>query len=66
MIKLQSRVSKHKEFIYSYLRNIDQECNLIRFQMTDENAHERELLKRMKHLTLLQLKYRRRSRLLNL
>tara|TARA_R100001015_G_C4605930_1_gene160971 strand:+ start:445 stop:549 length:105 start_codon:yes stop_codon:yes gene_type:complete len=34
--------------------------------MTDENAHERELLKRMKHLTLLQLKYRRRSRLLNL
>ena len=63
MIKLQTRVSKHRDNIYHFLWKIDSECRELRLSMNDSNVMEK--FRNIRFLTDLQKKYRRILKLLN-
>ena len=62
-LKLQSRISKHKDSVLSYLIKLDNECRQLRFELNDQN--QEEIIKNIINKTNLQKKYRRYLKLLS-
>ena len=62
-LKLQSRISKHKDSVIAYLIKLDNECRQLRFELNDQN--QEEIVKNIINKTNLQRKYRRYLKLIN-
>tara|TARA_R100001510_G_scaffold33910_1_gene30362 strand:- start:1582 stop:1782 length:201 start_codon:yes stop_codon:yes gene_type:complete len=62
-LKLQSRISKHKDSVITYLIKLDNECRQLRFELNDQN--QEEIVKNIINKTNLQRKYRRYLKLIN-
>ena len=62
-LKLQSRISKHKDSVINYLIKLDNECRQLRFELNDQNQDE--IVKIIINKTYLQKKYRRYLKLLS-
>ena len=62
-LKLQSRISKHKDSVINYLIKLDNECRQLRFELNDQN--QEEIVKIIINKTYLQKKYRRYLKLLS-
>ena len=62
-LKLQSRISKHKDSVLSYLIKLDNECRQLRFELNDQN--QEEIIKIIINKTYLQKKYRRYLKILS-
>jgi len=62
-LKLQSRISKHKDSVLSYLIKLDNECRQLRFELNDQN--QEEIVKIIINKTYLQKKYRRYLKILS-
>ena len=61
--KLQSRISRHKDKVYSFLIKLDQECRELRFELNEQNQEEK--VKSIIFKTNLQKKYRRYLKILS-
>ena len=61
--KLQSRISRHKDKVYSFLIQLDQECRELRFELNEQNQEEK--VKSIIFKTNLQKKYRRYLKILS-
>ena len=62
-LKLQTRISKHKDSVITYLIKLDNECRQLRFELNDQN--QEEIVKNIINKTNLQRKYRRYLKLIN-
>ena len=60
----KSRVRKHKDNITSFLMKLDSECRQLRFELNEDNKEE--IVEKLVFKTILQKKYRRYYKLLNI
>ncbi len=58
-----TRITKHKNRVYSFLIKLDSECRELRFELNEQNQDEK--VKSIIFKTNLQKKYRRYLKILN-